>query len=402
MRCARPWSPVVLAGSVLVAAAFGALAGVGARAAPSATPPTIVAFGDSIAAGEGSGADRGFPDNPAAYSAVLGSRLGGSSYNFSITGACASAGTAAAPGTDSSECRVSKSIMTQQIPAARRLGPATADVVTITVGADDIHFSDCFRALVFTLGGPPPAGEPDPCAPAQLATHLQALAANLGTVLSTVEAMYPTAKVAVTGYGNVIPQFVDSKPGSLCSTVNYLYAYELLKKGGVKALALSLLTRSFDKQVGAFQQGLYQYAAGVLQQLNSTIRAAATSYHATYVPLNLSGHDFCRDYASSTDGWVFAPRGTGSFSVNWHGLAQARHFNFQPRTLCVPQQPSPGCNVTAPIARSGSKKLDLKVGAVSAQATATYDFSAVLNDFPHLTPNGQIALAGKVRSSLRL
>ena len=163
--------------------------------------------------------------------------------------------------------------MTTQIPAARKLGPAAADVVTITVGADDIHFSDCFRALVFTLGGPPRAGEPDPCAQAQLATHLQALSANLGTVLSTVKAMYPTARIAVTGYGNVIPQFVDSKPGSLCSTVSYFYAYELYKKGGAKALAVSLVTRRFDKQVGAFQESLYQYAAGVLQQLNATIQS---------------------------------------------------------------------------------------------------------------------------------
>ena len=308
---ARLWWLVVLAGSALVIAAQGASA---------VSPPTIVSFGDSIAAGEGSGADRGFPDNPQAYSAVLAARLGGSSYNFAITGACASAGKGAAPGTDSAECKVSKSIITQQIPAARKLGPAAADVVTITVGTNDIHFSDCFRALVFTLGGPASAGEPDPCAPAQLASHLQALSTNLGAVLSTVKAMYPTARIAVTGYGNVIPQFVDSRPQSLCSAVSYLYAYELFRKGGVKALGLSLLSRNFNKQVGAFQESLYQYADTVLQQLNATIRAAASSAQATFVPLNLTGHDFCRDYASSTSGWVFAPQAKGSVSINWHGL----------------------------------------------------------------------------------
>src|SRR5476649_2553827 len=103
-----------LAGSLLVVAVPGGR---------TATGPVVVSFGDSIAAGEGSGADHGYPDNPAAYSAVLAARLGGTSYNFSITGACASAGKAAAPGTDASECKVSKSIMTQQIPAARKLGP---------------------------------------------------------------------------------------------------------------------------------------------------------------------------------------------------------------------------------------------------------------------------------------
>ena len=292
--------------------------------------------------------------------------------------------------------------MTQQIPAARKLGPAAADVVTITVGADDIHFSDCFRALVFTLGGPPSAGEPDPCAPAQLTTHLQALSTNLGTVLSTVKAMYPSAKIAVTGYGNVIPQFVDSKPGSLCSAVSYLYAYELFRRGGVKALAGALLSRGFDKQVGAFQESLYQYAASVLRQLNATIRAAASAAHATFVPLNLTGHDFCRDYASSTEGWVFAPRAMGRVSINWHGLGRLKNFNFQPHTLCVPQEPSPACNVIAPVAGSGTRKVKLKVGPISAQATVTYDFFAVLNDFPHLTPNGQAALAGTVRSGLGL
>ena len=370
---------------------FGAPAAL--EAAPS-TGPTIVSFGDSIAAGEGSGADHGYPDNPAAYSAVLAGRLGGTSYNFSITGACASAGTGAAPGTDSSECRVSKSIMTQQIPAARKLGPATADVVTITVGADDIHFSDCFRALVFTLGGPPSTGEPDPCAAPQLTTHLQALATNLATVLSTVKTMYPTAKIAVTGYGNVIPQYVDARPQSLCSAVNYLYGVRASssKGGGVTALAKPLITGSFGKQVGAFLERLYLYAANVLQQLNTTIRTVASSHHATYVPVDLTGHDFCQDYASSTQGWVFAPKATGGVSVNWHGIGRSKKFNFQPHTLCVPQEPSPGCNVYAPVARSGVKKVTLvKIGPVSAKATVTYDFSAVLNDFPHLTPNGQAA-----------
>jgi lysophospholipase L1-like esterase len=394
---------VGMAAALLVIAVPSALAsdnGVSSSSA-GAAPKTIVAFGDSIAAGEGSGADHGFPDNPAAYSAILGARLGGSSYNFSITGACAAAGTAAAPGTDSSECRVSKSIMTQQIPAARKLGPAAADVVTITVGADDIHFSDCFRALVFTLGLPLSPGEPDPCAQAQLATHLQALSVNLATVLSTVKTMYPTAKIAVTGYGNVIPQFVDSKPGSLCSTVKYLYAYELFKKGGAKALAVSLVTRRFDKQVGVFQESLYQYAAGVLQQLNTTLQTVANSNQATFVPFDLTGHDFCRDYASSTDGWVFAPRAKGDVTVNWHGLPlPGRHFDFRPHTLCVPQQPAPGCNVEAPLTGSGTRQLTLKVGPVSAHATMKYSFFAVLNDFPHLTPNGEAALAGNVRASL--
>ena len=89
--------------------------------------------------------------------------------------------------------------------------------------------------------------------------------------------------------------------------------------------------------------------------------------------------------------------------MNWHGLGRSKTFNFQPHTLCVPQQPAPGCNVLAPIARSGVKKVTVvKVGPVSAKATVTYDFSAVLNDFPHLTPNGQAALAGNVRARLGL
>jgi GDSL-like Lipase/Acylhydrolase family len=398
----HPRRATAFAGLSLALALFAAVGLHRARAA-SSSGPTIVSFGDSIAAGEGSGADHGYPDNPAAYSAVLAARLGGTSYNFSITGACASAGSGAAPGTDSSECRVSKSIMTQQIPAARKLGPATANIVTITVGADDIHFSDCFRALVFTLGGPPSAGEPDPCAAAQLATHLHALSTNLATVLTTVKAMYPTAKIAVTGYGNVIPQYVDARPQSLCSAVNYLYAYELFKSGGVTSLAKPLVTGSFGKQVGAFQERLYLYAAGVLQQLNGTIQSAANSHGATYVPVDLTGHDFCQDYASSTQGWVFAPKATGGVTVNWHGIGRSKKFNFQPHTLCVPQQPVPGCNVQAPIARSGAKKVTVvKVGPVSAKATVTYDFSAVLNDFPHLTPNGEAALAGSVRTKLGL
>ena len=185
--------------------------------------------------------------------------------------------------------------------------------------------------------------------------------------------------------------------------MNYLYAYELFSRGGVTALAKPLVTGNFNKQVGAFQERLYVYAAGVLQQLNTTIQTVASSHHVTFVPVDLTGHDFCQDYASSTQGWVFAPRATGGVTVKWHGLGRSKNFNFQPHTLCVPQQPSPGCNVYAPIARSGTKKVTVvKVGPVSAQATVTYNFSAVLNDFPHLTPNGQAAVAGSVRTSLRL
>ena len=46
------------------------------------------------------------------------------------------------------------------------------------------------------------------------------------------------------------------------------------------------------------------------------------------------------------------PRGEamGRIAVNWHGLGRSKSFNFQPHTLCVPQQPAPACNVTAPAA----------------------------------------------------
>jgi hypothetical protein len=213
--------------------------------------------------------------------------------------------------------------------------------------------------------------------------------------------MYPTAKIAVTGYGNVIPQFVDSKPGSLCSTARYFYAYELFKKGGAKALAVSLITRRFDKQVGAFQQSLYQYAAGVLQQLNTTIQAVASSYQAIFVPRLPATTSVATTRRAPTA--APAPRAKHDSALNWHRLAPpGTHFDFRPHTLGVPQQPTPGCNVVAPLAGSGTRQLTLKIGPVSAHATMKYSFFAVLNDFPHLTPNGEAALAGSVRSGLGL
>ena len=171
----------------------------------------------------------------------------------------------------------------------------------------------------------------------------------------------------------------------------------------MKALAMSLVTRSFGKQVGAFQESLYQYAAGVLQQLNATMQTVASVAPGHLRPVRSHRPRLLpATTRRARDGWVFAPRAKGDVTVNWHGVAAAgRHFNFQPHTLCVPQQPAPACNVDGADRRLGHQEGDaLKVGPVSAQATVTYSFSAVLNDFPHLTPNGQAALAGKVRASL--
>src|SRR6266542_936169 len=127
------------------------------------TAKLLVAFGDSVSAAEGLGMSTGYPgDNAGAYPAVLASHLGWASDNFSISGACADG--------------CPQSILGDELPTAERLH-LQPSLITITVGADDIQFGNCFLAVLGVISK-------NPCAGADFTRSLHALKTHLGVVLT--------------------------------------------------------------------------------------------------------------------------------------------------------------------------------------------------------------------------
>ena len=303
----------------------------------------------------------GFPDNPAAYSAVLASRLGGSSYNFSITGACASAGS----GGGARHRRVGVQGREVDHDAA---DPGGAKARAGVGGRGDDHGRRERHPLLRLLpragasrwAASASPGEPDPVRAG--AAHHAPPGAGREPRHGALDGEddVPDGEDRRHRLRQRDPAFVDSKPGSLCSTVRYLYAYELFKKGGAKALAVSLITRRFDKQVGVFQESLYQYAAGrpaAAEHDDSDGRDARTRRPSSrwISPATTSAATTRRAPTAGSSRLV--PRAT-SRSTGTASAAAGRHFDFRPHTLCVPQQPAPACNVDGAAGRVGHEAAD--------------------------------------------
>ena len=94
--------------------------------------------------------------------------------------------------------------------------------------------------------------------------------------------------------------------------------------------------------------------------------------------------------------------GQGDVAVKWHGLPRPEAFRLPAAHALRAATAEPGLQRRGAARGVGHQELTLKIGPISAHATMKYGFFAVLNDFPHLTPNGEAALAGNVRSSLGL
>src|SRR4051812_23373610 len=131
--------------------------------------PHLVALGDSVAAGFAAGGP------PAAYPALVAARLGYTMENDATPGATAA------------------TVLRRQLPRVA----AAPDVVTITVGANDIRFAQCFGAL-FGIGD-------DPCAGGTYRRTLDRLGRDLGAVLDRLRTRYPRAHVLVSRYYDPLP-----------------------------------------------------------------------------------------------------------------------------------------------------------------------------------------------------
>jgi lysophospholipase L1-like esterase len=387
-----------------VALVFGLLCAVlvviegGDKAADAADPPTIVAFGDSIAAGEGSGDSAGYPNNPAAYSARLAAELGGEAFNFAVSGACVATAESGHPSTPAS-CVSEKSILTRQLADADRFeaayGALRPDIVTVTIGANDIQFAGCLQALLAGEFGV--QVEDDPCSPESLGAHLEALGSNLDAALQQIERRYPFAKVAVTSYFNPMPSKVIEGGEPPCDAMRYLYPAQRYRAKGVDGLAgvlTDIVRGRLDEKASEYQNKMFSRAERVVKPLSRTLQKTVKQRSATFVPLDFTGHDFCQDYQDGNpDAWVFAPLVEGSLALGVTSL----DATFVPTTRCVPQLPAPGCNVRAPIviAETVAEKKILGTSYV-----LSYQLFALLNDFPHLTPAGQAFVGQEIRTAL--
>jgi lysophospholipase L1-like esterase len=333
------------------------------------TTKLLVAFGDSVSAGEGVGMSAGYPDNTSAFPAVLAAGLGWAADNFSISGACAGG--------------CSQSILANELPAAESMH-LQPDLVTVTVGADDIDFGDCFRAVLGIISK-------NPCTGPDFKKNLAALKTNLGNVLTRIKTDYPGVRIAVTEYYNPLPYAPTANVASLCSLMPVLSLVPLIRAGDYKQIARIILHHQLRAHGAQYEKQLYDTAKTVLSSLNGAINAEASQFsNVTLVPVSFFGHDFCEDYTGGKSGFVFGPSVLFTFGFTWGLLSKFIQFQISPTDLCSSNLP--GCYKK--IVKSGSgDHFGFKY---------SYTFIAGPNDFPHPTPSGQDAIANRIRRTLGL
>jgi lysophospholipase L1-like esterase len=301
--------------------------------APTAPPPPhLVALGDSVAAGFAAG-------GPArAYPAAVGAGVDLPVDNLATAGATATV------------------VLRDQLPAVRRLR-ATPVVVTLTVGANDIRFAECFGAL-FGVGN-------DPCAGDDYERSLDALATNLSRVLGTLRRSYPRARVFVSRYYNPLPTRADE----LCGIDDARFS-----GGGIgDRTARRLARRLLDERLGDWQRRLYTRAAQRLDRLNAVIDRVVVAHGARVVPVDFSGHDLC-----APDPWVFPPDIRARLNFRWAGPDYAETLTFTGGERCVAP-----CGPTLPF----TARFPATVGTLVVTGTLQP------NGTPHPDAAGQRALA---------
>lgn len=379
---------IVLAGSVLAFCCpavfrFSLARYLGGVGPPPPPPPSpvVVGLGDSVAAGHGLGKSDGFPDNPKAYPAILGRMLGLQSLNYAISGACAAShgGNGSDPRTpggpsdpfNPNSCR--KSILNNQLGQVAQVNPK---VITITVGANDIQFSECFRALV---EGYEHVRDKDPCAQPTLTQRLRALEANLKVVIGRIKDRFRDAKIALTKYFNPLAPIA----GGTNACVLYKVAAatqspNLIGKG-----------KAWESAAKTAQTKAFVYGSNILAKLNDTLERVAKVSGITIVPIDFSGHDMCAGQraGSTAEAWVFAP--TGDLFLSWStGVSGgSEHVRIAITGRCPDETQDP-----PHISGSGSGK--------RGPFSWTYFYVVIMNCSPHPTADGQAAIAGTVRAVL--
>ena len=329
----------------------------------------VVAFGDSVAAGEGIGPSTGYPDNPGAYSNVLAAELGWSVDDFAISGACAGG--------------CNQSILGTELPAAESMH-LKPNLVTVTVGADDIQFGNCFLGTLGVITN-------SPCNGQTFTNNLNTLKVNLGKALSRISADYPGTPIAITQYYNPLPTALTSNNSSICSVISPLLYISLLAQHQYMQAADLSMDHLLGRESKQYQQTIYDTAVRVLGSLNKVIGSVASNYkNVTAVPVDFTGHDFCQDYPGGSGGWVFGPSLRATFGYQFGLLSNFYQAQYSPNDQC--NETIKGCYYAYTGSGSGDDW--------GFKYNYTYIFST--NDFPHPTPGGQKEIANLIKTKLKL
>jgi hypothetical protein len=332
----------------------------------SVSTGSVLAFGDSVAAGYGLGPSQGHPDNPGAYSAVLARQLDYGDENYAIEGQCAAADVGCSGSSDDS---VASQI--QQVPPNY-----TPDLITLTVGANDINFHGCLTAILQN-GDLSMTSKSDPCRPATLSADLMSFQASLTSDLTTLKGKYPGVPIMVMDYYNPFPA-APTRQDPTCTfsdgvTLSYLNAQE-----GWEGAAFTALFEPdvFAQDARQVQGRVYQDAATVLDKLNVAISNAASGL-ATVVNTNdFAGHDIC-----SSVPWEFAPAFNVKMSMKIASLTLSKHLSFGGEVCPDPVDEPPIFSVSVPF--------DISFLHISGSIA----FTEQLNCFPHPVAAGQTAIA---------
>ena len=317
----------------------------------------VLGLGDSIAAGYGLGPAEGYPDNNGAYPYLLAQSLGEPAQDYAVEGACAS----------SAELHCKQHSMDWQIgKASSTFAPS---LVTVTVGANDIHFGDCLKAIIkeYDLFLQSPS---DPCNPATLAANLSALRQSLTTDLQTLSAKYPHAAIQVMNYYNPFPAppSESDSPCFLDQALTLFYAHSQGNGWPSVAGAFFLHHKEFLDEARSIQGLVYDEAQNVIGQLNDTIDTAATGLATVIDTSDFAGHDMC----SHSSQWVFSP------TLKIHLSFLAFHWN---RSLGGEDCPA----ATAANLLAERKDISFSGGNLKLVAST--------NCTPHPTQDGQAAVA---------
>jgi GDSL-like Lipase/Acylhydrolase family len=276
----------------------------------------VAGFGDSVAAGYGlssaaewngnflasrfPGGDTGCDLTPPAYPCVLADSANGTldgSDNYSIQGA------------SSGDVLGTELPLAEKNAAAKR---ALVRTVTVTVGADDIHFSECLSdefqfKTDHCISGSINGGLRLSTSTAQ---HLSHLASNLQRNFTRIHSGFPNASIVVTGYYQPFPP--PAPAGSDACGVFAVPALAALQtQQGIGLAAILTYLRNLPQFELEFQTRFYIVASFLERQLNHAIQNAANiAFNAglpvSYVDIGpvFDGHDLCaRDQA-----WIEAPR----------------------------------------------------------------------------------------------
>lgn len=334
----------LLLGSGTLAAMLVFAPGATAWAAP---PPTAgldyVALGDSYAAGLGlldpTGIIPGCGQSTSSYPQQLAAQLGLTLTDVTCSGA-----------STANVISTSQDTGFGINPVQAEALSADTDIVTLTIGGNDLGFSSIIQACIAgTSDGPLvfyPAPAPDNCKAVFNAGGFDSLAAmvagpvsaSLAATLTAINAAAPNAKVFVVGYPSLMPGETNIPDGGCFS--------------------------AFDGSTPAFPFTTTDigYLRGIQSQLDAAMSAAAVAGSATFVPMLSStlAHSPCAgNQAAYVNGASAAP---GAMHPNADGA------EFMTDTARDAIESA----LTAPVITPASTGFSVPVGvAVSLGFTAT-------------------------------